>query len=89
MQIYLNAAILRIKSEGRIRIADLRNDLSRCLFVIHMSLRCHFSKNMDLIRCTGYLARNMGRGILLQQGIQDAIGDLITNLVRVPAGHRF
>ena len=89
MQIHMDDACIRVKAPSRPGIADPRNDLPRYGGVVDFRPRRHFTKNVQLVFCTGHFAGNTRIRGSHQQLIQNLICHLIANLVRMAAGHRF
>ena len=88
MQIDTHCAALGIEAVASLRISDLCDHLSRNLLIVNAGVRADFSKNVDLIGGAGDLAGHMGFRILPQQLIEDAVSDLIADLIGVPPCHR-
>ena len=86
MQINGDAAGIGVKAATRFRIADLADDLAGNTLIIHLSRGGHFPENVYLIGSAGDFTGNMRGRVLGENGVQDAIRDLIAYLIRVSAG---
>ena len=85
MQINGDAAGIGVKAVFRFRIADLADDLAGNFFIVHLGRCGNFSENVYLIGGAGDFTGNVRGRVLGENGVQDAIRDLIAYLIRVSA----
>lgn len=74
---------LIVETLGRVIIADALDSLTDDLLVVELGLGGNLTEDHDHTGLGGSLASNLGEGILSQAGIEDSIGDLISDLVGV------
>ena len=89
MNIHSDPTGIRIEAVSRLGIADLPNHLPGNGFIIHPGGRGDLAENMDFIGDGCDLTGHMGMRILFQQGIQNCIGNLVADLVRMPFRYAF
>ena len=89
VQIDAHRTALGVKAVTLFSIADLGDHLSCNLLIVYAGVRADFPENMDLIGGAGDLTGYMGLRILPQQFVENAVRDLIADLVRVAPGHGF
>ena len=69
--------------------ADVLSDLSHDRLVVNLGGGGDFTENHHHVGLRRGLARNLGIRILREARIQDAVGDLIRELIRVTLVHGF
>jgi hypothetical protein len=80
---------LRVKAHGRIGVADLRNHSSHQLGNVHVSRSGDFTgNNADTGGDQGFAGYATVR-VIRQHGIENSIGNLISDFVRVAFRHGF
>lgn len=84
-----NVASLVVKALGGIIVSNVLDGVTDDLLVVQASLGGDFAKDHDHTGLGGRLAGDLGGRVVLQAGIEDGIGNLIGNLVRVTLADRF
>jgi len=84
-----DVAGLVVESFGRVVISDVLDGVANDLLVVDDRLRGDLSANKDHARLCDRFAGNFGVGVLLEMSIEDGIGDLIANLVRMTFSNGF
>ena len=79
-----NAAGLAVKAILSAVIADRADDLAGSAGDVNIAVGRDLAHDMDKARGTGRLAGNAGTGVLSQNGIEDCVGDLVTDFVGMP-----
>lgn len=74
---------LEIKALGGVVVTNILDGIADDLLVVEAGLGGDLTKDHDHAGLGGRLARNLGEGVVLQAGIEDGIGDLISDLVGV------
>ena len=69
-------------------IADRADDLAGGAGDIDIAVGRDLAHDMDKARGAGRLAGNAGTGVLSQNGIEDCVGDLVTDFVGMPLSDR-
>jgi len=83
-----DVAGLVVESLGRVIVADVLDRVTDDLLVVNDSLGSDFTANQDHASLGHRLAGDFGVGILLQVGVENGIGNLIADLVRVSFSDR-
>ena len=83
-----HAAAGAVEAVGRGVVADAEDGLPDDLRDLDVGVRGDLAGHVDQAGGGQGLHRDPGLGVLGQQGVQDRIADLVTDLVRVPLGHR-
>ena len=78
-----------VKAIGRVGIADVGNDLSGHGGDVHMALIGHFAHDQRHAGGGDALAGHAGHGVLGQNCVKNAVGDLVAHLVGMPLGDGF
>ena len=81
----------RVGTEAQVAadVANVANDVAGQLDEIDIGARCDFSGDDDEVgRAEGFTG-DAGQRVLSEEGIEDAIGDLVGHLVRVSHADRF
>ncbi len=76
-------ASLVVETLGRVIVADILDGVADNLLVVDLCLGGDLAEDHDHTGLGGGLTGNLGEGILSQAGIEDGIGDLISDLVGV------
>jgi hypothetical protein len=72
---------LVVKTLGGVIVADALDGLTDDLLVVELGLGADLTEDHDHTGLGGSLTSNLGEGVLGQAGIEDGIGDLISDLV--------
>ena len=78
-----NIAGFVVEAFARVIVANVLDGPSDDLLVIEVCFRGDLAEDHDQARLGGRLACHFGGGILGEAGVEDGIGDLVTDLVRV------
>lgn len=78
-----DGGVLVVESLGDIIISDLLDGLSGDLLDLEVSLGGDFSENHAESVLDGSLAGDLGFGVLGQASIQDGVGDIVAQLIRM------
>ena len=82
-----HSAGVAVKAFESIVIADLANRLADQRLKVHIGLGCNLAGNDDESGAGQRLARDTAQRVLRKAGIENHVGDLISNLVRMTFGH--
>jgi hypothetical protein len=74
---------LVVKTLGGVIIADVLDGITDDLLVVELGLGGDLTEDHDHTSLGGSLASNLGEGILPEAGIEDSVGNLISDLVGV------
>jgi len=78
-----DVASLVVEALGRVIVTDVLDGTTDDLLVVDLGLGCDLTENHDHTSLGCGLASNLGERVLSQAGIEDGIGDLISDLVWV------
>ena len=84
-----NGGSFRVDSEGKIIVTDIRNSFTGKLFKIEFPITVNLTKDHDERVFTSSLAGNFGFWIDGETGIEDSIGNIVAELVRVATSDIF
>ena len=84
-----HTTVLRIKTVFSSVISDLTNGISYDFLDIHISFCCDLTHNQYQAGGDSCLAGYTAHRILFHQCVQDCIGNLVTDFVRMAFGYRF
>ena len=74
---------LVVETLGGVIVTDVLDSLTDNLLVVELGLGGNLTEDHDHTGLGGSLASDLGEGVLSQAGIEDSIGDLISDLVGV------
>jgi hypothetical protein len=77
------------EAEVRVGVADLADRLARDVLDVHVRRRGDLAGHDDEPRVHERLARHAAVRVIAQHGVEDAVGDLVRDLVGVPLGDGF
>lgn len=78
-----DVASLVVESLGGVVVSDVLDGITDNLLVVELGLGGNLTENHDHTGLGGSLASNLGERVLSQAGIEDGIGDLISDLIWV------
>ncbi len=78
-----------VKAVGGVVVADIQNNFPHQLLNIHIAMGGHLADDLDQAGGAAGLAGHPAHGVLPENRVQDAVGNLVANLVGVALGHRF
>lgn len=74
---------LIVKTLGGVIVTDVLDGVTDDLLVVELGLGADLTKDHDHTGLGGSLTSNLGEGVLTKAGIEDGVGNLISNLVGV------
>ncbi|PTD12828.1 hypothetical protein FCULG_00003046 [Fusarium culmorum] len=74
---------LVVKTLGRVIVTDVLDGVTDNLLVVELGLGGDLTEDHDHTSLGSSLASNLGEGVLAKAGIEDGVGNLIGNLIRV------
>ena len=77
----------RIEAVRRVRVPDLLHGRPHQILKVHIGFRRDLARNHHQAGAEQRLARHPTHGVLLQAGIENRIGDLIGDLIRMALGY--
>jgi len=83
-----DTAGIRIIAVRSIVIADLMDRIANDLLVVDLGRRCDFPGNDRQTRGNEGFASYSARNILFEDSVENRVGDLVSNFVRVSFGNR-
>jgi hypothetical protein len=83
-----NVASLVVEALGRVVVSDVLNGTTDNFLVVEAGLGGDLTEDHNHTGLGGSLASNLGQRVLSQAGIENGIGDLIGDLVRVSFTYR-
>ncbi|RYR31617.1 hypothetical protein Ahy_B01g056449 [Arachis hypogaea] len=83
-----NLAVVSIKTNIVGNESNVPAGVADNLLVVYIGLSCNLSKDHDHVGLGAGFTGNLAVWVLLEAGVKDSIGDLITELVWVSLVHR-
>jgi hypothetical protein len=84
-----DAAVAAVEAHLGGGVADAGDDIADDARDVHVPIRRDLAGDVDEPRRDEGLDRDPARRVLREQGVEDRVRDLVTDLVRMPLGHRF
>ena len=73
---------------GRVRVADFANRLARDGLVVERAVGGDFTGQHDVVVLAEDFAGDVARSVLREAGIENRVGDVVADFVRMPFRHR-
>ena len=89
VELDVDLASLGIEAKVVVCVTDGRDDVAGDLFIIDRGGRCDFAGQDAVVSRDQRFASDSALGVLGEQGVEDAVGDLISQLVRMAHADRF
>ena len=81
--------VVGVEAEIVVVVSNVGGDFAGDFLEIDSGFRRDFAGKDDKIRCGKCFASDAGFGILREQGVQNGIGDLVADFVRMAFGNGF